>query len=95
MLKAQPRQIKDLAEKISSFTDAFGPGALDAILFVDDEGNIGFSAGPDAPAGCRVIMNRAGIDRLMVLHAYTTLDLERPDTKEAFAELVFENAWLS
>ncbi|MGY0232590.1 hypothetical protein [Longispora urticae] len=95
MLKVTPAQRKELGDKIVSFISSYGPGSIDAALFVDDEGSFGFSAGPEVPAGCRLIMNRAGIDRLMVMHVYTLPDLNRPDGRDAFAELVSENAWLT
>ncbi|GIG62041.1 hypothetical protein Lfu02_64130 [Longispora fulva] len=93
MLNAEPHQVKELAGKISDFTDHYAPGELEAVLFLDPVGRVGFGPGPDAPAGCQVIMNRAGVDRLMVLHGYTPLDLLRDPGRDAFAELVFENSW--
>ncbi|GIG58506.1 hypothetical protein Lfu02_28780 [Longispora fulva] len=95
MLKTSPAQVKELGERIVSFLDSYGPADGDAVLFVDDEGRFGFDAGPDCPAGCRTVMNRAGVDRLMVLHGYLPQDLGRADTRAAFAELIGENAWLS
>ncbi|GIG63700.1 hypothetical protein Lfu02_80720 [Longispora fulva] len=94
-IKPARRQVQELGEKLPAFLDIYAPGELEAILFLDPSGKIGYAPGPDAPAGCITIMNRAGVDRLMVLHAYTPLDLARDPGREAFAELIFENSWSS
>ncbi|MEV6523532.1 hypothetical protein AB0M43_16400 [Longispora sp. NPDC051575] len=95
MFKASPAQISELGQRIVSFVDSYRPDEVDALIFVDEEGRFGFSKGPDAPVGCRAIMNRAGIDRLMVLHTYVTGDFADPGVRESFAALVCDDAWLS
>ncbi|MGY0236560.1 hypothetical protein [Longispora urticae] len=95
MFKASPAQSKELGNRIIGFLDSYGPTDVDAVLFVDEDGRSGYAPGPDAPPGCRTLMNRAGVDRLMVLHGYLPVDLEQPDMLAAFTELICENAWLS
>ncbi|GIG57068.1 hypothetical protein Lfu02_14400 [Longispora fulva] len=94
MFKATPEQLKALGEKITGFLYSYGPNEVDAVLFMDADGKFGHCEGPEAAAGCEWLVNRAGVDRLMVLHSYTLLDLSRADGLDAFAELVAESVWL-
>ncbi|MGY0234892.1 hypothetical protein [Longispora urticae] len=94
MLKTTPEQRNALGKKITGFLNSYGPTNVDAVLYVDVDGKFGYSDGPEAPAGCQLLINRAGVDRLMVLHCYTLLDLSRPEGLDAFVELVVESAWL-
>lgn len=88
MLRLTPVQIVDLGRELANFIHAYPPNEIDAVLFLDHHGVFGSSAGPDAPSECRIVINRAGVDCLMVLHTYTTLDLGETLGREAFAQLV-------
>ncbi|WP_412540171.1 hypothetical protein R8Z50_30800 [Longispora sp. K20-0274] len=94
MFNATPEQRKAIGETIAGFLNSYGPNEVDAVVFMDADGKFGYCDGPEAPAGTQWLVNRAGVDRLMVLHCYTPLDLSRADGLDAFAELVAESAWL-
>ncbi|WP_018353286.1 hypothetical protein [Longispora albida] len=92
MLNSTPEQRKELGAKIKDFAASYQPNQPEAILFMDDTGEFGYSAGRQAPAGCRIIATRGELDWFMLSHGYQPGDLADPGKLDAFAELVFDQA---
>ncbi|WP_018353051.1 hypothetical protein [Longispora albida] len=92
MLNSTPEQRKELGAKIKDFGANFAPNEPDAVLFIDHAGGFGYSAGPQAPAGCRIIATRGELDWLMVSNGYLYYDFDDPAKLDAFAELIFDHA---
>ncbi|MEV6526903.1 hypothetical protein AB0M43_33725 [Longispora sp. NPDC051575] len=90
MFNPTPDQRKELGGKIRDFLNEHPPTDVDAVLFVDDHAAGGYSAGPDVPAGCRLLVRRDELDMIAVTNAAYDVDSEAG--RDALVELVLERA---